>query len=94
MCGSSKGNFDPTWKFPNGTNVLTHNSAAVQQADKSLGYKELRLNSPNFIVQNGDYICTYIVNGAIKMKRISIVFNSRKTTRHICVVNFDCVCIL
>ena len=85
MCGSSKGDFGPTWKFPNGTNVSTHNSAKIQQKNYNKpGQKKLILNSPNFIVQNGDYKCEYIANDAVKAITVNIVFASRKTTQHMC----------
>ncbi|XP_065834055.1 receptor-type tyrosine-protein phosphatase S-like isoform X2 [Oscarella lobularis] len=75
MCGSSKGDFGPTWKFPNGTNVSTHNSAKIQQKNYNKpGQKKLILNSPNFIVQNGDYKCEYIANDAVKAITVNIVF--------------------
>ena len=89
MCGSSKGDFGPTWKFPNGTNVSTHNSAKIQQKNYNKpGRKKLILNSPNFIVQNGDYKCEYIAKDAVKAITVNIVFASRKQ-HSICVVNLS-----
>ena len=71
-CDSSKGDFGPTWKFPNGTNVSTQTSTAIQQTNGSAGFKQLRLNSLKSGLLNGDYTCVYTANGVNKTKTVNV----------------------
>ena len=74
LCGSSKGDFGPTWKFPDGTDVPEQNSATISQADGSLGYKELRLSPLTSTPPNGQYKCQYTANNITKTKTVDLTF--------------------
>ena len=73
VCGSSKGNFGPTWTFPNGTKVPIQNSSAIQQTKSSPEFKLLRLNYLDSVVLNGNYRCVYTANGAKKTKTVNVI---------------------
>ena len=74
LCGSPKGDFGPTWKFPDGTDVPEQNSATVSQADGSSGYKELRLSPLTSTPPNGQYECQYTANNITKTKTVDLTF--------------------
>ena len=75
LCGSPKGDFGPTWKFPDGTDVPEQNSATISQADgSSSGYKELRLSPLTSTPPNGQYKCQYTANNGAKTKTVNLVF--------------------
>ncbi|XP_065834706.1 uncharacterized protein [Oscarella lobularis] len=76
LCGSPKGDFGPTWKFPNGTDVPEQNSATISQADGSSGYKELRLSPLTSIPPNGQYKCHYTANNIAKTKTVDLTFTA------------------
>ena len=74
LCGSSKGDFGPTWKFPDGTDVPEQNSATISQADGSSGYKELHLSPLTSTPPSGQYKCQYTTNGVTRSKTVNLVF--------------------
>ena len=83
LCGSPKGDFGPTWKFPNGTDVPEQNSATISQADGASGYKELRLSPLTSTPPNGQYKCQYTANNITETKTVDLTFTG--TLRLICV---------
>ena len=75
LCGSPKGDFGPTWKFPDGTDVPERNSATISQANgSSSGYKELRLSPLMSTPPNGQYKCQYTANNIAKNKTVDLTF--------------------
>ena len=74
LCGSPKGDFGPTWKFPDGTDVPEQNSPTISQANGSSGYKELRLSPLTSTPPNGRYKCHYTANNITKTKTVNLVF--------------------
>ena len=74
LCGSSKGDIGPIWKFPNHSKVSTQSSAAIQQTESSPGFKQLRLNNyQESVGSNGNYKCVYTANGMVKTKTVNVV---------------------
>ena len=79
LCGSSKGDFGPTWKFPDGTDVPDKNSPSIWQRNNgSSGYKELHLSPLCTTPPDGQYICQYTANNVRKFKTVSLNFTGTK----------------
>ncbi|XP_065845611.1 cell adhesion molecule DSCAM-like [Oscarella lobularis] len=74
LCGSSKGNFRVTWKFPDETIVSDDaNSLSIRQTTGSSGYKELLLSPLAVRPPSGNYICEYTANGKVERQTINLV---------------------